>query len=160
MKTTGPFEGLDNFGNERANDGISVENKKEDRLDANIFAIAALALGVIGAILAFMSSGSKLTGVIAVLGIVALIILYVDVKSQIKEDPQTEGVEFGQVKITAEFAAGYYLALIAFVVAAIFSFRKPKHISPSVTQPGAFPVTSTAVPPGDNTAAGGGGVVS
>jgi hypothetical protein len=161
MKPAGALESLNNFGDSFSNnENTTVETKKENKLEANMFAMAALGLGVLGLLIAFLSSGNKLTGVIAVLAIAALIALMVDVKSQIKNDPQTLGSDATDVKITAEFTIGYFLSLVAFLIAAIVSFKKRRIVQTAVSQPGSFPVTSSNVPPGDSSTAGGGGIAN
>jgi hypothetical protein len=107
---------------------------KKTKRDPNKFAMAALGLGVLGFIISLLSFNGRslLAGLIGLLSAGALVALMFDVKSKIKTDiPANTGnadqmnLNMGDtMKITADFTPWFYVALVAFVVAAFFSWSQ------------------------------------
>ena len=103
-----------------------------------MFALIALGLGVIGLLLSFAKARGVLgigmiTGLLAA---VALIVLMIDVKRQVKlEMPASSGGEdnnlfkgmnsFGDnMGISVVFTPWFYIAVIAFLAAAFFCYKR------------------------------------
>lgn len=118
-------------------DKIDTGAKKAENKDPNIYALIALLLGVVGLILSFVKAkaainGSLLTGALAA---AALIVLMIDVKSKVKSEmkiPDTGGgtddLGIGKmtenIGITVDFAPAFYIAIIAFLAAAFFCYKR------------------------------------
>jgi len=113
---------------------------KTEKKDPNLYAMVALGLGLIGLILSFTNmkaaaGGAMVTGILSA---GALIGLMLDIKKKIKLDmPKTSsGSEMDgafnrlgeNVRITADFTPWFYVAVIAFLVAAFFSYRRMQSI--------------------------------
>ena len=99
--------------------------KKEDRKDPNVFALAALVLGVAGFLLSMLNNkagagGGLVTGALAT---VAMIGLLIDIKADIND--QLLGKE-PDISIAVEFTAWFFLSLLSFLAAAYFSYRRWK----------------------------------
>lgn len=118
-------------------DNVTVNDNQNERQEGNTFAIAAFVLGIIGLILSFLNFKSKpiastITGALASICLVALMIqVKSDVgkwgtKGRTNSNPETDflGDMSRNIKVTAEFTAWFYLALISFLVAAYLSYRK------------------------------------
>lgn len=112
--------GTDNSlpGNVEKNTGTKGEKK-----DPYVYALVALALGVAGLLLSFLNSkvgafGGIVTGVCAA---GAMIGMMIDVKQDIRGEGL--GTEDG-VRVAVEFTPWFYVSLVAFLVAAFFSFRR------------------------------------
>ena len=107
---------------------------KSEKKDPNTYALVALGLGVLGFVVSLMAKGrSPLAAFIGVLTAAALIGLMIDVKKQLKlevpgnsNDPNDLNFNFSDVKITAEFTPWFYIAVIAFLLAAFFSWQLGK----------------------------------
>lgn len=123
------------FGDNRdKEDKTDSEMKKQD---PNIYAIAALGLGVLGLLLSFADARSA-AGAALVTGILsagALIGLMLDLQKKVKTDmgsntPKSDGGglfgldKLNDMKMTIDFTLWFYVALIAFLVAAFFSYRR------------------------------------
>lgn len=118
-------------------DKIDTGAKKTENKEPNIYALIALLLGIVGLVLSFVKakaaiSGSLLTGALAA---VALIVLMVDVKSKVKSEMKipdtgtgTDDLGIGKmtesIGITVDFAPAFYLAIIAFLAAAFFCYKR------------------------------------
>src|SRR5687767_7024817 len=115
-------------------DSNQPSNTKPDKKDPNTYALVALGLGVLGFIVSMIAKGrSPLAAFIGVLTAAALIGLMIDVKKQLKlEVPGNSNnsndldFNFNDVKITAEFTPWFYIAVIAFLLAAFFSWQLGK----------------------------------
>lgn len=108
-----------------------VDNNQKQ--DPNIYAITALALGIIGLALSFTnvraSMGSALISGIISAG--ALIGLMIDLKKKVKvplNDTDKADNSFGDIgnnmKITLDFTPWFYIAVIAFLAAAFFCYKR------------------------------------
>ena len=134
FKVKGP--GNDNSllgGLENLDNGNRTKNVKSDKQSPNKLALVALGLGVAGLLLA-IGNFKKATFGAAIFGVIALIATMIDVKGQLKSelsgsrppgaDTFGSGNNFGDdVFVSVDFTPGFYLALLAFAVAAFFSYK-------------------------------------
>lgn len=131
-------------------DGVDTEIKKattgSDKKEANLFAMVALGLGVLGLILSFTNVRAAVGGA-AIAGVAAtgaMIGLMLDVKKKVKMDlpdlsNQTPDNDVGdtvdkigseikdvadKLNITVDFTPWFYIAAVAFLVAAFFCYRR------------------------------------
>jgi hypothetical protein len=82
------------FGNGFQNNP-STNDSKVQKQDPNIFAIAALALGVIGVLIAFLTpkGGGRFNLFVGVLAAVSLIAMLIDLRSKLKSDNSVKSSE-------------------------------------------------------------------
>lgn len=124
-KMTGGLFGNDLMG------GNSLKAGTDQKKDPNIYAIIALALGIIGLILSLINARSA-AGSALISGILsagALIGLMFDLKKQANNPlPGKTGGELdnamNNVKIILEMTPWFYVAVIAFLVAAFFCYKR------------------------------------
>lgn len=135
-----PFLNDMNTGNDEGGNKTSAKSEKKD---PNLFAMIALGLGVLGLGLSFVRSKAAMGGamVIGIGAAGALIGMMLDVKKQIKADMSSMGGsngdkgasegfgDFGkelgdQMKITADFTPWFYVAVVAFLAAAFFCYKR------------------------------------
>lgn len=119
--------GNDMFGDRNSTTTSTTKKKQEP----NVFAIAALAFGVIALLLSITSSrvgvmGAAITGILAA---GALIGLFVDLKRKVKGSlgDMDQGMSNGfggDMKISLAFTPWFYAAVLAFIIGAIFCFRR------------------------------------
>ena len=112
----------------------SNENKFQKQ-EANKFAIAALALGILGLLIAFLSSqgGGKLNLAIGILAAASLIAMLMNLKSKIKSENSVKSSDFNfgaGIKTTVDGTAAFYFAVILFLLAGFFSYLKAKNKQP------------------------------
>ncbi|MBK8140726.1 MAG: hypothetical protein IPK57_06725 [Chitinophagaceae bacterium] len=110
------------MGNFENNTGNKAENKG-DKKDPNMFALAALVLGIGGFVVSLLNHraggfGGMLTGALSA---AAMIGLMMDIKSDIKKE--LLGGKDG-VTIAVEFTPWFYIAIIAFLAAAFFCYKR------------------------------------
>lgn len=103
-------------------------NQKQD---PNIFAIAALAFGILGLLIAFLNfrGGGRINLFIALLAAVALIAMLIDLKSKAKSDTSVKSSDLNfnmGMKITVDGTGWFYFTLILFIAAAFFSWQRSK----------------------------------
>ena len=123
------------FGND--NDNKSTEDDAKKKQDPNMYAIVALGLGVLGLLLSFTNAKAAIGSAIltGVLSAGALIGLMLDLQKKVKTDMggnahnNDAGNMFGldklnDVKMTINFTPWFYIAVIAFLAAAIFSYLR------------------------------------
>lgn len=117
------------------NDDFTMNDSRNERQEGNTFAIAAFILGILGLILSFLNFRSQpiistITGALAALCLLGLMI---QVKSDVGKWSSRGGSSpdhdmfrdmTRNIKVTAEFTAWFYLALISFAVAAYLSYKK------------------------------------
>jgi len=120
------------FGNEFQNSPSTNENKVQKQ-DPNIFAIAALALGVIGALIAFLTpkGGGKFNLFVGALAAVSLIAMLIDLRSKAKSDNSIKSSDLGfnaGVSITVDGTGWFYFAIILFILGGVFSYLKGKSL--------------------------------
>ncbi|HEY1869995.1 MAG TPA: hypothetical protein VGG71_03000 [Chitinophagaceae bacterium] len=112
------------FGNDQP------EHKKEmEKQDPNKFAIAALALGVIALLIAFLASKSGGTAnlIIGILAAASLIAMLIDLRSKAKSDNSIKSSDFNAgVSITVDGTSWCYLAIILFILGGIFCYMRGK----------------------------------
>ncbi len=96
---------------------------KDEKKDPNVYALAALVLAIAGLLASFIKAnvggfGGMVTGVLAAGAMIGLLL---DIQDDIKKEGL--GGEAG-VKIAVEFTPWFYVTLLAFLVAAFFSFQQ------------------------------------
>jgi hypothetical protein len=117
-----------------SNDINTSFSSQPDTRRGNNFAIAAMLLGLVAAIVALLNFKGR-AGLGLVLGtatVVALIALMIDVKNKIKSDSPPPGhsnngfnMNLGNdVNIVAEFTPYFYLAVLLFALGAYFSYKQ------------------------------------
>ena len=111
----------------------SLQNSFEDREDKKsnttkesskmyIVALAALLLGVVGVVLSFSKMRSGMTNtLIGALAAIALIILMIQVKGDVKDKA---GADESEMKVIVSFTIWYYLSIISFLAAAFFNYKR------------------------------------
>jgi hypothetical protein len=109
----------------------STDDFKAEKQDPNLFAIAALALGVVGLLVVFLNfKGSGKAGlVIGLLSVVALICMLINLKSKVNHNSSAKPSDINwvsDVKVTVDATTWFYIAVIAFLAAAIFSWQQSK----------------------------------
>lgn len=120
------------FGNDFMGGGNSSKVDNNQKQDPNIYAIIALALGIIGFALSLTnvraSMGSALVSGILSAG--ALIGLMIDLKKDVKtplgdkSDNDFADKIGDNMSITLDFTPWFYIAVIAFLVAAFFCYKR------------------------------------
>lgn len=121
------------FGNTETNQ--TTKTTKSEKRDPDLFALAALSLGILGFIISLLAKGrSVLAAFVGVLASVALIVLMINIKGDSKlntaskstNNPDGFNMNLGNDIIRVEFTPWFYLAIILFLAAAFFSWRKKK----------------------------------
>lgn len=115
------FDGLDKMGGETK---TTVSSK--DKKDPNVYALAALALGALGLLLSISNAklggiGGVLTGALSAASLIGLLI---DIRRQLKADIGMDNQT--DINIAVEFTPWFYLAVISFIAAAYFSYKRMK----------------------------------
>jgi hypothetical protein len=123
------------------NDNEGKTDEKMEKQDPNMYAIAAMGLGVLGLLLSFANARSAASGAIltGVLAAGAMIGLMLDLQKKVKADTgggttnNPGGNMFGldklnDVKATIDFTPWFYIAIIAFLAAAFFSYWRTRNI--------------------------------
>jgi hypothetical protein len=125
--------------------GITKTTTKTDNKDPNMYAMIALGLGILGLLLSFTNAkaaigGAMITG-IASAG--ALVGLMLDIKKKVKLDMPTTGKKGGddalgldkfsnelsdKIAISVDFTPWFYVAIVAFIVAAFFCYKRMSSI--------------------------------
>ena len=120
-----------------------TKDKSSDK-DPNIYAIAALALGILGLGLSFTNAKAAIGGamVTGILSAGALIGLMIDIKQKVKldmgskdtktttTDSLSNGLDnFGKeltdkLNISVDFTPWFYIAVVAFLAAAFFCYKR------------------------------------
>lgn len=111
---------LDGF-DQRETKSVSTQDKK----DSNIYAQAALIIGLAGLLLSFLNAKTAMAAAAATgaLAAVALIGLMIDIKRQVSTQQAEQSKE---VIISVDFTPWFYLAVLAFGAAAFFSYKRLK----------------------------------
>lgn len=123
------------FGNEFQSKRSAKESKMEKQ-DPNIFAIAALALGVIGVLIAFLTpkGGGRFNLVVGVLAAVSLMAMLIDLRSKAKSDNSVRSSDLnfnaGAI-VTVEGTGWFYFAIILFILGGVFSYLRGKNKQPA-----------------------------
>lgn len=121
------------FGNGFQTDSPS-NDRKVQKQDPNIFAIAALALGVIGVLIAFLTpkGGGKFNLFVGVLAAVSLIAMLIDLRSKAKSDNSIKSSEpdfNAGVSITVDGTGWFYFAIVLFILGGVFSYLQGKSLA-------------------------------
>lgn len=125
-------------GFENMNDSDTKAPTKGEKKEPNMLALAALVLGVIGLVFSLLNAKTGGTaGIITgILAAVALIATMIDVKSQVKagmpdlrnkprRDDASGFDKLGDsIYIAVDFTPWFYIAVIAFLVAAFFCYKR------------------------------------
>ena len=116
------------------NDMFAGENNqrmKDQKNEANFYAIVALALAAIGLLLSLLNAraAAGTAMVSGVLSAIALIGLWIDLKRKVNDsiaDTEKAGdmIGMGKMKISLELTPWFFLALVAFLAAAFFCYRR------------------------------------
>jgi hypothetical protein len=130
----------------------TIKSTKSEKRSPNVFALAALGLGVLGLIISFLAKGRSVPAAfMGVLAVVALIALMIDIKGDPKLNTgsntsnSTDGfnANFDNDIIRVEFTPWFYITILVFLAAAFFCWRKKTSIAettnakpPSVEIPG------------------------
>ena len=125
-------------GFENMKDNDTKATTKGEKKEPNMLALAALVLGVIGLVFALLNAKTGGTGgiITGILAAVALIATMIDVKSKVKaEMPDLRNRPRGDdasgfdklgdsIYIAVDFTPLFYIAVIAFLVAAFFCYKR------------------------------------
>ena len=123
------------FGND-FRDNPSANGSKVQKQDPNIFAIAALALGVIGVLIAFLApkGGGRLNLFVGALAAISLIAMLIDLRSKAKSDNSIKSSDLNfnvGVSVTVDGTGWFYLAIILFILGGVFSYLMGKSKQPT-----------------------------
>jgi hypothetical protein len=131
-----PF--LNDIKNDKVDSEITKATTKTEKKDPNMYALIALGLGVLGLLLSFTNAkaavgGAMVTGIASAGAMVGLML---DIKKKIKL-PKLEGDNdiskgLGKIgdtitdsaRITVDFTPWFYIAIIAFLAAAFFCYKR------------------------------------
>lgn len=132
---------LDDLKSDKVDETITKTTTKTDKKDPNLYAMVALGLGVIGLLLSFTNAkaaigGAMVTGIGAA---AAMIGTMLDVKKKVKLDIPGGDKDGGEISkgidkisetvsdkmnITVDFTPWFYIAVIAFLAAAFFCYKR------------------------------------
>ena len=114
-------------------DGTDTTQKREytKSHDPNIFAIIALALGVIGFLVAVIAVTRKwnINFYIGLVAAASLVAMLIDLRSKAKSDTSLNSSDVGlnvSMKVTVDGTAAYYIAIIVFIAASILSLQRSR----------------------------------
>ena len=125
-------------GLEKMNNDNTNVTKKREKKEANMFALVALGLGIIGLVLSLLDKKAGVTGgvITGILAVVALIATLIDVKRKVKMampelDNKTRSTgatdldKLGDsMYIAVDFTPWFYIAVIAFAAGAWFCYKR------------------------------------
>ena len=133
---------LNELKTDKVDEGITKATTKSDNKDPNLYAMIALGLGILGLLLSFTNAKAAIGGAL-VTGIAsagALIGMMLDIKKKVKLDMPDSGAgksgddtlgldKIGKemsdkVNITVDFTPWFYIAVIAFLAAAFFCYKR------------------------------------
>ncbi len=125
-KTTGQARSMEKMFNDE-NDQVTTSRKTEKQ-DGEMYvgALIALLLGITGLIVSFVKRDhGKITAVLGVLAALALLIVMVQLKSDINSQAtsQEEGIFDQKVEVSAVFTAWYWLSVVSFLLSAFLGYR-------------------------------------
>ena len=127
---------LNDWKTDKVDEGITKTTTKTDKKEPNLYAMVAMGLGILGLLLSFTNAKAAVGGamVTGILSAGALVGLMLDIKKKIKLDmPATKSDnEVGDainklgdnMNISVDFTPWFYVAVIAFLAAAFFSYRR------------------------------------
>ena len=121
------------FGNDGSNNSENSSSGENDRKkqDPNIYAIAALALGIIGLLIALMlpRSGAQINLFVGILAAAALIAMLFDLRSQTRSENSIKSSDLNLnagVEVTVDPTIAFYFTVILFLLAALFSWQRSR----------------------------------
>jgi hypothetical protein len=133
---------LNDLKTDKVDEGITKATAKTDKKEPNLYGMIALGLGVLGLLLSFTNAKAAIGGAL-VTGIAsagALIGMMLDIKKKVKLDmPDMGGGKSGddvlglnkignevsdKVNISVDFTPWFYIAIIAFLAAAFFCYKR------------------------------------
>lgn len=125
-KVSGEMQSLTNpFGEKKNNHEI---NDSRNRGKMYPVALIALILGIVGLAVSFTNTPARLTALIGLIAAILLIVLLIQIKSDVRDDSKSSSGaadDIGNnVVVTAEFTAWYFLSVLSFLAAAVFSYLK------------------------------------
>ncbi len=143
MKNSSPDKSLfKDMPTDKTDKSITKSTTKTDKKDSNMYALIAMGLGILGLLLSFTNAKAALGGAM-VTGIAsagALIGMMLDIKKKVKLDmpdmggksggDNTTGLDnFGKemsdkMNISVDFTPWFYIAVIAFLAAAFFCYKR------------------------------------
>jgi hypothetical protein len=114
------------------------DSTSDDKKKPNMYALAAIVLGVVGLLLSFVKARTAISGALftGILGAAALIGMMIDIKRQVKLDmpkgssKTTDDISKGisdmtdKINISVDFTPWFYLSVIAFLAAAFFCYKR------------------------------------
>ena len=126
---------------DKADEGITKATTKTDKKDPNLYGLVALGLGLLGLLLSFTHAKAAIGGAMAtgIASAVAMIGMMLDVKKKVKLDMPDNGGNAGEIgkgiddfgksmgdkmNITVDFTPWFYVAIIAFLAAAFFCYKR------------------------------------
>jgi hypothetical protein len=123
------------FGNGFQNNPSASESKMQKQ-DPNIFAIASLALGVIGVLIAFLTpkGGGRFNLFVGALAAVLLIAMLIDLRSKAKSENSIKSSEMdfnAGVIVTVDGTGWFYFTIILFILGGVFSYLQGKNKQPA-----------------------------
>ena len=123
------------FGNGFQNNPSSNDSKVQKQ-DPNIFAIAALALGVFGVLIAFLTpkGGGRFNLFVGALAAVSLIAMLIDLRSKAKSDNSIKSSDLdlnAGVSVTVDGTGWFYFTIILFILGGVFSYLQGKNKQPA-----------------------------
>ena len=124
-----------NFGNDMQTTNAGNDHKI-GKQDPNLFAIAALGLGVIGLLIAFLApkSGGRANLIVGLLASAALIATLFDLRANAKSDNSLKSSDLGvnaQASITVDGTGAFYFAVILFILAGFLCYMRVRNKQPS-----------------------------
>ena len=120
------------FGSSIQNNSSTTDSKVQKQ-DPNVFAIAALALGVIGVLIAFLTpkGGGTFNLFVGALAAVSLIAMLIDLRSKAKSDNSIKSSDLNfnaGVVVTVDGTGWFYFTIILFILGGIFSYLQGKNL--------------------------------
>jgi formate hydrogenlyase subunit 3/multisubunit Na+/H+ antiporter MnhD subunit len=114
----------------------STNESKVQKQDPNVFAIAALALGVIGVLIAFLTpkGGGRFNLFVGALAAVSLIAMLIDLRSKLKSENSVKSSELdlnAGVIVTVDGTGWFYFTIILFILGGVFSYLMGKSKQPT-----------------------------
>lgn len=133
---------LNDLKSDKVDEGITKATTKSDNKEPNLYAMIALGLGILGLLLSFTNAKAAIGGamVTGVASAGALIGMMLDIKKKVKLDMPDMGGKSGgddtlgldkfgkemsdKVNITVDFTPWFYVAVIAFLAATFFCYKR------------------------------------
>jgi len=131
---------LDDIKTDKVDETITKTTTKTDKKEPNLYAMVTLGLGVLGLLLSFTNAKAAIGGAM-VTGIASagsLIGMMLDIKKKVKMDMSSGGNKSGsggglddfgkeltdKMNISVDFTPWFYVAVVAFLAAAFFCYKR------------------------------------